>query len=287
MRIIDDAKRPQTALNSANAVWYDYDTFTRAFTAYPSPVRQSEDTLLYAVPIPGGYALWQEDIAIINRLHKETENSINKLRTANAILAEEGKTMQAMQEESEKTRLMASLGDEISGFTIRLQTMVEQLENTMDKKKATGRIILLLCYIKRRCNLFFREKESDFLPADELTMYLNELAEMAGYADIKIIFTNELYTPLSVRQATIFYDFYYNTLYWASWVDGIHIIAHFGIEGGHTVLRLLSSEDAENFRLSKTVISAAESVGGIYTVKDLDDGFGLSLSFPKGGAGNG
>jgi hypothetical protein len=290
MRIIDDAKRPQTALNSANAVWYVYDTFIGAIASYPEPAKYNDDTLLFAAPIIGGYALWQEDISDLNKLHRDTEASIRSLQTANAVLAEEGKIKQAAQEETEKTRLMTSLGEEISGFTIKLSAMIEQLENTVDKKKATARIILLLCYIKRRCNLFFRQKEADAMQGSELSMYLNELAEMAGYAGIKIVVSGGLHHTIFVRHATIFYDFYYSVLYWATWVKDIIIIAHLGVDSGNVTFVMLPSDDAESFRLGHDVMEAVKAENGIYAVKDIDGDFGLSLSFPTdngGGVGNG
>jgi len=279
MRIIDNAKN--TAISSASAAWYDYDTFSNAINSYPEPARNDDNTLLFAAPIVGGYALWQEDISALNRLHKEIEESVKKLHTANAVLAEEGKIRHAAQEESEKTKLMEQLEGEINSYTIRLSTMIEQLENAVDKPKATARITLLLCYIKRRCNLFFRERETDTLAADELMVYLDELAEMAGYADVTVISTCEIRSDIDLRQSTLFYDFFNNVVYWATWVKGARILANLGIENGNIVLRLLPNEDARSFQMNKTVIAAIASADGKYTVKDLDDGVGLSLSFPS------
>ena len=283
MRIIDGAKQAQPAFDSASAVWYDYDTFTNALASYPDPAQQGEDTLLYAAPITGGYALWQEDITALNRLHKETEESISKLQTANAVLAEEGRIKQAAEEESEKTRLMSLMEEEIAGFTIRLQAMIEQLENAGDKPKATARITLLLCYIKRRCNLFFREKEKDTIPAGELAMYLSELAELAVYAGIKTIVSSVFNDPISVRHATILYDFYYSVMHWASWIANIHILVYFGIENGSIVLKLLPSDGADTYRMGRETMSVVIASGGVYAVTDLDGDFGLSLAFPIGG----
>jgi hypothetical protein len=287
MRIINDAK--QTILSSASAMWYDYDTFIGALESYPSPVSgQNENTLLFAAPIIGGYALWQEDITGLNRLHTEIEASIAKLKVANIMLKEEEKVRRATQEEIEKTRLIEQLETEIADNITRLSTMIEQLEGAADKPKSTAQISLLLCYIKRRCNLFFREKEAEDFVADELTVYLDELAEIAGYSGVSVIVTSELKTNVSVRHATLFYDFFYNIIHWATWQADPYIIAHMGAEGRNVFLRMLPSEDANSFQMEKSFQSAVVSTGGLYAVKDLDDdAVGISLSFPIGGDYNG
>ena len=277
MRILDH--KMHTILCSSTAVWYDYETFNEALSLYPKPAHEDENTLLFAAPITGGYALWQEDIKDLTQLHKEMEDSVNKLTAANAFLAEEEKTEKAVLTEIEKTRLMKRLEEEISGHTIRLSTMIEQLENNADKEKATARIILLLCYIKRRCNLFFREQESDMLPADELTVYFDELAEMAGYSDVRIIVTSDLKIDVPVRQATLFYDLFYNVIYWATWSDKPYILTLLGADTKSIVLRMLPSEDAHTFRMGRELYSAISENNGLYVVKDLDDAVGLSLSF--------
>jgi len=278
MRIIDDSMH--TALCSSSAVWYDYETFNEALSLYPEPAREDENTLLFTAPITGGYALWQEDITALTRLHKEMEASVNKLTAANALLEEEEKTKQAVQAEIEKTALMEQLETEIYGHTIRLSTMIEQLESNVDKERATARVTLLLCYIKRRCNLFFREKEGDTLPADELTVYFDELAEMAGYSQVRIIVKCELKKEIPVRYATLYYDLFYNVIYWATWSDNAYILTMLGSDNGSIVLRLLPSEDARSFRMGRELMKAIRNAGGAFAVKELDDdAVGLSLSF--------
>jgi len=278
MRIIDSSMH--TVLCSSSAVWYDYETFNEALSAYPEPAQEDENTLLYAAPVTGGYALWQEDITALTILHNEMENSVNKLTAANTLLAEEEKTKQAVQAEIEKTKLMEQLEAEISGHTIRLSTMIEQLESNVDKEKATARVLLLLCYIKRRCNLFFREREEDTLHADELSVYFDELAEIAGYSDVRIIVKCELKKDIPVRHTTLFYDLFYSVIYWATWSNRSYILAMLGSENGSNTLRLLPSEDARSFRMGRESKNAIAGAGGIFSVKELDDdAVGLSLSF--------
>ncbi|MDR1687908.1 MAG: ABC transporter substrate-binding protein [Clostridiales bacterium] len=138
---------------SANAAKFNADVAKSAVKACPAPVMPDENTLIFALPITGGYALWREDITRLNRLHAQMKESVAKLKAANILLAEEEKLKRALQDENEKTRLMTQLEAEIAGHVIRLNTMAEQLENVNDRPKATARLTLLLCYIKRRLNV--------------------------------------------------------------------------------------------------------------------------------------
>jgi hypothetical protein len=226
----------------------------------------------------------EEDAAVLNRINRELEESSEKLKAANLLLAEEERLGRTVHAETEKTRLMAQLENEIYGHVVRLNTMVEQLENVTNRPKAAARITLLLCYLKRRCNLFFREREAECFPLGELTVYLDELSEIAGYAGVNVLVTGETEADVTVRRATLYYDFFYNALHWATWQEGSRILARLGTEGGSTVLRLLSSEDARSFQMERSLFSAIALDGGAYAVKDLDeDTVGLSLSFPAGG----
>ena len=251
MQILDHAGLP--VLSSAN------------------PPREDENALQFDAPIAGGRALWQEDIGALNRLHREVEESVRRLTAANALLAEEERIKRAVDEENARIQLMAQLEAEIAAHTAKLTEMIENGESA-------ARIVLLLCCIKRRCNLFFRERETrrseggPLLPADELAVYIDELAELAAYANVDIITTNQLNEPLALRRATLFYDFFYKAVDWAAGCGCAHMLAH--LDSGQT-LRLLPSEDIRSAGIT--------SAGGIISIKDLDDAVGISLSFPEGG----
>ena len=237
-------------------------------------LREDENTLHFAAPIAGGTARWQEDISALNQLHREMEEQTRMLATANAILAEEERMRRRLEEENARTQLITQLESEIAAHTARLTEMVERGESA-------ARIVLLLCYIKRRCNLFFRERETRLLPADELAVYIDELAELAGYANVMIITTNQRKEPLELRRATLFYDFFYQAVDFSAGAGnrdtGVrHMLAHLGPEES---LRILASEDIR--------AAGIASPEGTIVIKDLDGAVGISLRFPEGGNANG
>lgn len=275
------------ALSSATAMKIDDALLRRALAAYPLPAEQDENTLLFATGIPGGNALWQEDVSSLSRLHTEIEKSVRKLTAANAVLAEEEKIRRELDEESAKIQLMAQMENEISEHIIRLSAMIEQLNVADDQSKETTRIALLLCYVKRRCNLFFRERETGILPADEWTVYIEELAEMAGYAGVSILLSNEIETQIPVRQAALFYDFFYAIIDWISTRECPTMLAHLGLEKDSVTMKLLPSEDARSFELKTDLHTSITSAGGVFYMKNLDGAIGISLAFPKGGEEDG
>jgi len=213
----------------------------------------------------------------------EVEEPIRSLAAANTILTEEEKIKRAIVEETEKTRLMTELETEISGHTARLSSMIEQLDSAAGQPKDTVVLCLLLCYVKRQSNLFFREREADTIPIDELMVYLDELADIASYADLKIILTSEIKKPISVRKARLFYNFFYNSVDWALSGRCTNIIAHLRAENGSISMRLLPSADARTFAPDMELSLAIAVECGAIALTDYDDAFGISLSFPEGG----
>jgi len=251
-----------------------------ALSSLAGPLRRDGDTLLFAAPIAGGRVLWQEDITALNRLHREVEASVGQLTAANAMLAREEKVKRAVEEENARTQLLAQLEAEIVGATARLSDMIGRREDA-------ARIALLVCYIKRRCNLFFRGREmpqnEGSLPADELAVYMDELAEFAGYAGLRVAFAGQMQAPAELRRAILFYDVFYSAADWA--VPGAgetgHMLASLGREGGRTTMRLQCPEGAAPFRAEEGLAEAIAAAGGAMEIKHLGDAVGINVSFSE------
>ena len=275
---------PPSTSSTPNIEPYPEETLKQALASSPLPTQMDQNTLVFASDITGGHVLWQEDISDLNRLHREMQDANSKLEAANAVLAEEERLKRVIAEESNRTALTTQLEAEIAEHTIKLSDMIEKLEGMEDRKKGAARITLQLCYIKRRCSLFFRERETAAQPPDELASYLDEIADIADYCDVKVIVTNVLKCDVSVRRATVLYDFFYSIIYWATWLEDMKILAHIEEDDGNVVLRLLTSENASSYRMEKELERDIEAADGTYIVKVLDDdAVGLSLSFKAGG----
>ena len=65
-----------------------------------------------------------------------------------------------------------------------------------------------------------------------------------------------------------------------------YIIESLEYEEGVLTLRLLSSEELGHFTPKFELVQAIQGVNGKIIIKELEDGVGISLSFPKGGCSN-
>lgn len=271
------------ALASASSLPLRTDMLQKVLSSIPAPVEQDENTLLFASPVSGGHALWQEDITALGRLHADIAEAIRGLTAANKVLARQHAIQREQNESAAKTQLMAQLEGEISSYIVRLNDLTNRLAEAPDRKNETARIALLLCYIKRRCNLFFSEKEAERLPTNELAVYFDELGELAALAGVQVHASNTCGAALPVRYATLLYDFLYDVIDWASTSHCAVLLAYMTDEKTSVTLSLLPSADALTYRMNPILCDAVKLAGVALTVKDMDDITGLSLTFAIGG----
>lgn len=276
-------QKQEVVFACASAVSINKKIIEKAVVSSPIPILQKVDSLLFVTPIPGGYALYQEDIHKIIQLNKEIQESMKRLSDANIILAEEEKLERLVNENSIKKELMEQLENEINESVKQLSMMIERLPSTENYSLEMTRIALLLCYIKRRCNLFFKEKETNITDVDPLIVYIKELSEIVNYSNVQIATINEINESFPMRQATLFYDFFYGMVDLAISKGCSYIILHLGIEETIITMGLLPSEDIGIFEPGAKFMSAIDAAKGKIVRKELDDTTGTSLSFPRGG----
>ncbi len=281
MQIID--KNKELAISSSSSLTLEKSSVEKAINYSPFPYLQEDESLLFANPIAGGYALWSKDISSIQNLCREIEESTKKLLKANEILAEEEKIRALINEKNEKRELMEELESEIAGKIHILTKMIEDLEGSEDEEVELARLALLLSYIKRKSNLFFKEKKVEEIRVEELRIYLDELCEMAKYSKLRVLFRNELEGKLAIRYASLFYDFFYNVTEGALGKGASYIIANLEEDEKTFTMRMLGSEDLSPFFTDEKLINGISAARGKITIKQVEDTVGISISFPKGG----
>ena len=281
MQIISNDKK--TMMSSAAAVEYGGNVIAGVLALSPIPVSADENTLLFASGIRGGNVFWREDIAGLNRLHAEFDESVRRLSAANALLAEEEKVKRIIAEENEKEQLMRQLEAEIAEHTAKLSVMVQQIADEDGRHSKAVELALLLCYIKRRSNFFFREQEAQTMRAAELTGYLDELAGIAAYSDKMIAVSNDADVVLTIRSAALFYDLFYSVIEWAALQSCPHVMAHLREKNETVILRLLPYSNCSGFAPETKLLEAIRLCGGEFSIENLDDAATISLSFPQGG----
>lgn len=281
MQILDPTG--SVRLSSAGAVPISSEVKASLLENTDRPLLQDVDVLLFADNIPGGTVVWQENVSEILKMQQEIKENIMKLEAANKLLLTERENKYRLAAAEEKVRLMDMLGDEIQSHLERMQKMIKSLESSADKQKDIAKITLLLCYIKRRCNLFFKEQEGGELPIEELAVYIDELSELAAYADVRVVTVCTASGSVSSRRATVLYDFFYRMLDICSSRESTVLEQLIDTKDGVEMKLLPSFFDFDISFLEDALDKALELVGGKIIIKELDETAGLSLFIPKGG----
>lgn len=259
----------------------------KAATSFGTAIEKDKHTLLYAHPIPGGYILWQENIAELQKLYKQTEELGHRIKRANALLVKEKDIKAAAAKQEQKLQLVTMIEKEISIKMKQANQLIRALPESKNKKLEMGKIAMLLCYIKRRCILFFREREAKELPVEDVLFYLKELSEFAKHVNIGLLILGNDEEMITSRQATLLYDFLYEVLWTCAGESRSNIVAQLVFEEKHVRFKLLLSLlFIQRDFIPITLKDAVEKEGGSITIKELDDMAGVELTFVRGRYGS-
>jgi len=274
MQITDKNIKPVISANGAEIL---NDIEKKEILSGKSPIPQSENKLVYADSITGGYVVWQEDITELNELYEKIEASVKRLEAANRLLEKTEKIRGDLIASEEKKKLFASLEREIKEKYNEMRKALKELPDKPSKKEI-ARIALMACYIKRRCNLFFIEKEAENIQSDEFEVYVDELSDFADYAGIKCSTSCAFEGKIKIRQATLFYDFLYVVISMNIDKETQFMVEQLEKHGEKTIMKLLVSNKLKP-DFSCTFKEAAVAAAGAISYKNLDEAGSLWLSF--------
>ena len=283
MQLLDLKGNPATPFHQAQRLTRKEQA---EFAENPGQVyKRDENTLLHSYPISGGCAVWLEDITVLNALKKEIADSVTKLEAANSLLQQEQTVSREKASADIKAELLTELEEDLSEKNVLLSEAVSALpEQGEVSYGALSRITILLCYIKRRSNLFFLAKEGNSISGVELTVYLDELSEFASFAQIRALVRCEDLAFLPIKKATLYYDCYFTMLWWAANESHATLIGCLNRIPEGLSFSVLSSEDTDTLAFQNSFYRMAESVGILIESKKTDDHAGIWLTDqPKGG----
>lgn len=247
------------------------------------PLLRDNDTQLHAVPIHGGMAVWQEDLSRLNRLRQEIQDVQFRLEAANGLLREEGEVKKRLLTAETNRTLFEQLDQDMEHRIQTLGRLIESLSETDHPRSLTAYITLCLCHIKRRCNLFFLARQGEGLLGEELSVYLDELVELARYAGLQILIRYGQRGTLEIRSAALCYDFAFESISWALRENASPLVGQLEPEGACLVFRFIPGGDPGQWRFSEELVTAAAAMGGQIACKDLDDAVGVCMMLPLGG----
>jgi len=203
-----------TALASASSAPPDASVW-KGFCENPDePQAAGENELLFAGRINGGMVVWREDISSINRLLGEINISTEQPRRTNALLEQKSVIRGRLVASQARISLFSALETEIRRQSEKLSQMLHNIPAGEGRKAYIAEAALPVCYIKRRCHLFFLEKNNEETTAGELIIYMEELAEYAGVSGLSCLCNCLLTGPVLTRQAALMYDLFYALLAW-------------------------------------------------------------------------
>lgn len=247
------------------------------------PLLRDRDTQLHGLPIRSGMAVWQEDLSQLNRLRKEIQDVQARLEAANALLREEGEVKKRLLTAEANRTLFEQLDRDMERRIISLARLMEALPETGQSKELTAYITLCLCHIKRRCNLFFLARQGEALLGEELSVYLDELAELAGYAGLQMLLRCGQGGAMEIRSGALCYDFAFESISWALKEHASPLMGYLEAEEARLVFRILPGGDAGQWQFSEELMTAVSAAGGEIAWKDLDDAVGICMTIPLGG----
>lgn len=281
LTLLDEQGR--TVLSSRGAPPVSRSIWRRISMDMAHPLLRDSDTQLHAVPIHGGMAVWQEDLSQLNRLRREILAVQARLEAVNALLREEGDVKKRLLAAETNRTMFEQLDRDMERRIQTLGRLIETLPETPHPRDLTAYITLCLCHIKRRCNLFFLARQGDGLPGEELSIYLDELAELARYAGLQLLIRCGQRGVLEIRRAALCYDFAFEAISWALRENASPLLGYLEPEGTHLVFRFLPGGNPGQWRFSEELTTAVAALGGQIACKDLDDAVGICMTLPLGG----
>ena len=285
LTLLDESGR--TVLSSCGARPVSHSVWQRLLMDMEHPLLRDRDTQFHAVFIRGGMAVWQEDLSQLNRIRKEIQDVQARLEAANVLLREEGEVKKHLMTAETKRSLFEQLDCDMEHRIASLVCLIETLPETEHSREMTAYITLCLCHIKRRCNLFFLARQGKFLPGDELSIYLDELTEVARYAGLQMLIRCGQNSGLEIRNAALCYDFAFEIISWALRTEASPLMGCLESEGSNLIFRFLPGSDPGQWRLSEELMTAVSALGGKIVCKDLDDAVGICMTLPLGGEARG
>ncbi len=231
--------------------------------------------------IRGGHISWEEDVGKLRGLERRLERLTQHLEATNTILKEDDAIRLKYESAMERKRLSQILQAQLEKKTGELSALVQKLRENRGEAHSSARIMLLLCYIKRKCNLFFRQGESKSLPASELGVYMAELAEFTRYTGTKFYFSSEAELAVETEIAAFLYDFY-DILVEDSVKYALSTMVRLSEEEDSCCLHCIISGRSERLKLPREMQDFIVDRQGRLVWGELGTAFTLRLAFDCG-----
>ena len=248
-------------------------------------LRMDENTLLLKNKISGGYAVWQEDVSAINKLKADLEESNHELEIAYTLLSGEAETIEQVSRSRARAELYDAFQRDIASHEQRLVEILSyEQSGSRDSDSRLKSAALITCYIKRRSYFLSLMLDGvDSVSYNEYVVYIDEMSELARLAGVECFTYCSLTGEISLRYATLFYDFWNSILEWAIEHNSDGVVLQTVSEDGMIVMKVLMSDAAIQYELPNQIADKIKTENGQFRKRDMDNRVVLTLSFPLEG----
>lgn len=185
---------------------------------------------LKTIPVQGGRALWWRDVRELKEKKRELSLVNQALVRSHEISEKEADIRRSYMRLSEEWKVFRELetivkrkGQEILRYARFLKTAIPG--NRADE--AVFRLNILASYVKKRCILYLKGKETDFLDIRELTLAVDELFRCLSLRGIHCVLNMDLEEEvLPLPFALTLYDFLEELVEAAIEAGEIHLSCH-------------------------------------------------------------
>ena len=285
LSLLDD--KGNMVLSSKGAPPISQSIWKRLQIDMDKPLLRDNDTLLHAISIHGGMAVWQENLVVLNRIRKDIKEIQARLEIANSLLKEEEEVKKRLLKAEANCKLFEHLEHDMESRISALVELVDDKSQAEQVNESIAYITLCLCHIKRRCNLFFMACQGNKLLGDELSVYLDELTELASYAGLKVLIRCGQSGSLDINKACICYDFAFESISWALQDTNSVLMGYLENHGECLMFRFLPRSNPNRWHFSDELMVGISAINGYIVCKDLDDAVGICLVLPLGGESDG
>jgi hypothetical protein len=149
------------------------------------------------------------------RLETRFKGTMTRLATVNSMLINEQTIYKKLEVLKVRNELFEKLKNDVQAETEELSFLTLKLKNEADetiKKSYVSKMIFLLNYIKRKCNLVLNLKENTLTPSKELIAYMNEFIDFANFAGSKAMLVTNTDKALPRDTALFIYELFYYIL---------------------------------------------------------------------------
>ena len=246
-------------------------------------VHIDENTLLLKHEISGGYAVWREDITLINKIKADIADSNRSLEAANTLLHFDAQEKERSAQIRTQIECYAAFEKDIAVHEQRIAGLLDSVSgNGAEYMENLKKAALLICYIKRRSYFLYLTMEGrKAISFTEFAVYIDELAELARLAGIQCLSYCDLTGEVSLEQAMLFYDFWVSLLEWATENNENDVVLQTMAEDGRPTMRVTTGIGAMYYELPEKTAQELRAAGGTMTkTEDKEVGFAvLRLAF--------